>query len=1540
MIMTSKKITTGLPDLRIVLEETIDLTDAISGGIYVWHNQDQFLPLLVDYRAPDEMQGFPTGLPVHDDEVQKVISGRDLYIIAEGSSNDRLGLIGSFKSYTSLIIGLQLEEEVQGILFVLGKNKEAFTDDKIRLIHLGAKHIALLLSKTHIDQPRVDRARHKSEYEELFLRALMENMPDYIYLKDSKSRFVMANTNTAKVMGAENVEALIGRTDFDFYRPELAQKHYEEEQRIINSKEGSLNFDERIFDHQANEHRWISSTKIPIFDHDRQETMLLGISRDITESKESRDKAETMANISEAINSALELEEVAEKILVELNNVIAYRKATMQLIRGNKREILAQKGFSSDEISQWLSTPISDDLLVSEVVNGRQIQFLSEPSHHPGWALYPSANETSSWIGIPLSYGKDELVGILTLDNNEPYLHHSDKYHIEDLLEIFARQAAIAIKKASLIDELKVLNETGRSISVLNPDAIPKIVYEQTSRLMDTTYFSFCTYDYENKTFHYRLWVERGEPQEPFIAEEANLTNWLIENESSLLIRDWDREEADFPVEATIYVERQRSWLGVPMLRRTEKHIIGVISVQSPEPNAFNEGTRQVLETIASQAAIAFDNAKLHDANERQIRETESLMTMRSQMAATLDLDTILEIMLKAAMAFCDAERGAILFVNEHKDSLVIEQKIGQEWPTSKINLEHEMGKDISEQVWKEESSRIWFSANDNPCTDQDEIATSSAIAVPIFSHRGTVRGVMQLTSPHSSYFETQDVNLLERIAGMGGIPIEKAMLLSVLSTFAGNVSDRSIGQNLLKENLKIACELMGFDAATMWIVDWQGSEKLQLWATAGDVRIFKNSELRLTDSLTGQVIRNNKFEHSLDVTVDPRYKHSQAALKAGFVSMLSVPLSVGEYAVGALNILTKERHEPSSIDLELVNAITNWAANLVSHLKRYYHQEQIQNITRDLQEATTEKIVHQTILDGIYSFGYDRIRLYLTDKQEHRLISTDSRGMKNAASAFDSGKIIIDYDSDPWFKKYGMLRLVNEQPLLYKFGDETNSDFETIVSQKGMRTLYVDGELFTSGQVPHQNKLDRKGVTEWLDLPLVAGDRTLGNISIDNKRSQKPFTHDDYVILTQLSRHVALSLNSVRLLEQITQQVSELELLKERVSVSIKKMQETTNLEDIIDVILDGVQSLGFSQVQLYRSSEKEYSFTGWKVVGCGEISYFDGYKISINSESLEGARITYQIFETRKTGIVKGKHLQRAFTQALPVDVLTRTWAVIPLVVGTKIYGLIMSSNQVKKSQISPRDLELLDILVSHAGIAIANAESFNEMRLAQNNLQVVTQGVAHSLKNPLLRMRFGLDMIKRKSFEDIYPDYYYKLARIHRELASGLNQLLAFENLIDSNIQQVNLFQLISSVRQRYDDIFDLDSDNLTIDIPNRLSCMVDPDQLYLAFDMIMQNALEAMGKSDKLRISAAGLNMSTVVEFHNTGPSIPEDLLDTLGEEVQSTKNSTGIGLFIVDKIMRLNNGQWSIKNAPKGGVKVTLTIPSEKIHAATAESANR
>ncbi len=133
-------------------------------------------------------------------------------------------------------------------------------------------------------------------WQETLTQTLINKIPDYIYIKDIHSKFILSNLETAKRMGVEKPSDLIGKTDFDFYPHSLAQEFYEDEQKIVTSGYELIAKEEQVVDLRTNQWGWISSTKVPVLAENGRVMGLVGIGRDMTTIREENQKIQSLYN--------------------------------------------------------------------------------------------------------------------------------------------------------------------------------------------------------------------------------------------------------------------------------------------------------------------------------------------------------------------------------------------------------------------------------------------------------------------------------------------------------------------------------------------------------------------------------------------------------------------------------------------------------------------------------------------------------------------------------------------------------------------------------------------------------------------------------------------------------------------------------------------------------------------------------------------------------------------------------------------------------------------------------------------------------------------------------------------------------------------------------------------------------------------------------------------------------------------------------------------------------------------------------------------
>ena len=127
--------------------------------------------------------------------------------------------------------------------------------------------------------------RHQMEeqlaHEKDLLSALLDNVPDRIYIKDTESRFIKGSTALAKRLGLSSAQEIVGKTDYDFHPDIHAKSFHEDEQRVILTGKPIINKVEKQTD-ECGRDIWASVTKVPFSNRSGIITGIIGISRDIT----------------------------------------------------------------------------------------------------------------------------------------------------------------------------------------------------------------------------------------------------------------------------------------------------------------------------------------------------------------------------------------------------------------------------------------------------------------------------------------------------------------------------------------------------------------------------------------------------------------------------------------------------------------------------------------------------------------------------------------------------------------------------------------------------------------------------------------------------------------------------------------------------------------------------------------------------------------------------------------------------------------------------------------------------------------------------------------------------------------------------------------------------------------------------------------------------------------------------------------------------------------------------------------------------------
>lgn len=151
--------------------------------------------------------------------------------------------------------------------------------------------------------------------------AFLQNVPDHVYFKDSESRFITASMSQVRALGCESPTEIQGRTDFDFFNPDHANRAFEDEQRIIRT--GQPMFGKLENETWPNGRvTWVLTSKLPLRNERGDIVGTFGISKDVTKEKETELALERAQRELVDASRLAGMAEVATGVLHNVGNVL------------------------------------------------------------------------------------------------------------------------------------------------------------------------------------------------------------------------------------------------------------------------------------------------------------------------------------------------------------------------------------------------------------------------------------------------------------------------------------------------------------------------------------------------------------------------------------------------------------------------------------------------------------------------------------------------------------------------------------------------------------------------------------------------------------------------------------------------------------------------------------------------------------------------------------------------------------------------------------------------------------------------------------------------------------------------------------------------------------------------------------------------------------------------------------------------------------------------------------------------------------------
>lgn len=202
------------------------------------------------------------------------------------------------------------------------------------------------------------------------LQPLLDNLPDWIFIKDAESRIIRSNKAHAQVLGLDDPQGAVGKTDFDFFPVEDADRFYQEEQDFLEAGQPIIG---RVGPTPApdGEILWRSETKVPLRDEAGRIIGLIGVSRDVTELK----RVEIALRASEARYRALYTKTPAMLDSIDADgNIVDVSDYFLEVFGYERDEII---GWPVTDFMTAASRVYAETVAIPQLIETGQIRDLS-----------------------------------------------------------------------------------------------------------------------------------------------------------------------------------------------------------------------------------------------------------------------------------------------------------------------------------------------------------------------------------------------------------------------------------------------------------------------------------------------------------------------------------------------------------------------------------------------------------------------------------------------------------------------------------------------------------------------------------------------------------------------------------------------------------------------------------------------------------------------------------------------------------------------------------------------------------------------------------------------------------------------------------------------------------------------------------------------------------------------------------------------------------------------------------------------------------